>query len=147
MVEPRVRSVVAIAPYAGLSNAVMNLRHEYAVWLPKTFVKAGLKQLPSVLDIPADELDTTTELARHPVSALFVAGTEDKITPLADVEQLRALAAPISELIVVPDATHETVTYYMADLAPPVLAWLPNKVGQGEFVDSFVGTNAPISSQ
>jgi len=76
-----------------------------------------------------------------------VAGTEDKITPLADVEQLRALAAPISELIVVPDATHETVTYYMADLAPPVLAWLPNKVGQGEFVDSFVGTNAPISSQ
>ena len=41
-VEPRVRTVVAVAPYAGLSNAVLNLRHEYAAWLPKTLIKAGL---------------------------------------------------------------------------------------------------------
>ena len=93
-VEPRVRTVVAIAPYAGLSNAVLNLCHEYAGWLPKTFIKAGLKKLPSVLEIPAAELDTTTELARTPVTALFVAGAEDKITPVADVKQLHALAAP-----------------------------------------------------
>jgi pimeloyl-ACP methyl ester carboxylesterase len=128
--EPRIRTVVAITPYAGLSNTVLNLRHEYARWLPKTFVKAGLKKLPSVLGTTAGELDTTTELARHPVTALFVAGAEDKIAPVKDVEQLRALAAPGSELIVVPDATHESVTYFFPALVPPVLTWLSENCGQ-----------------
>jgi pimeloyl-ACP methyl ester carboxylesterase len=130
-VEPRIRTVVAFIPYAGLSNAVLNLRHEYADWLPKTFIKVGLKKLPSVLGVPAAELDTITELARHPVTALFVAGAEDKITPVADVAQLRALAAPGSKLIVVPTASHETATYFFADLVPPVLAWLSEKVDTG----------------
>jgi hypothetical protein len=56
-----------------------------------------------------------------------VAGGKDKIMPEADVEQLRNMAALGSELLVVPDATHETVTYYLADLMPPVLAWLTDK--------------------
>jgi pimeloyl-ACP methyl ester carboxylesterase len=59
-VEPRVRTVVAITPYAGLSNTVLNLRHEYARWLPKTLVKAGLKKLPPFWGSTAGELDTTT---------------------------------------------------------------------------------------
>jgi pimeloyl-ACP methyl ester carboxylesterase len=128
MVEPRVGPVVAIAPYANLSNAVMNLRQEYAAWLPKTLVKSGLNQLPVVLGVAANELDTTTEMTRSQVGALFVAGGEDEIMPKADVEQLYKLAAQRSKLIIVPDATHETVTYYMGDLAPPVLTWLTNKV-------------------
>jgi pimeloyl-ACP methyl ester carboxylesterase len=89
-----------------------------------------LKKLPAILEIPAGELDTTTELARRPVTALFVAGAEDKITPVADVERLHALAASGSELIVVPDATHEAVTYFFADLVPPVLTWLAENSGQ-----------------
>ena len=146
-VEPRVRTVVAITPYAGLSNAVLNLCREYAGWMPKTLIKAGLKKLPSVLETPAGKLDTTTELARCPVPGLFVAGAEDKITPPADVEQLFSLAAQGSELIVVPDATHEAVTYFFADLVPPVLAWLSGKSEPGHSVDFPAGTDAPIPSQ
>lgn len=127
MVEPRLQSVVAIAPYASLSNAVMNLRQEYANWMPKAILRAGLKQLPVVLKTNAAELDTTTKLASCPESAFFVAGADDKIVPVAEVKQLYALAQSLSELIVVPDATHETVTYYMDDLVPPVLSWLSRK--------------------
>jgi pimeloyl-ACP methyl ester carboxylesterase len=123
-VEPRVHSVVAIAPYASLSNSVLNICHAYAVWLPQPVIKSGLKKLPSVLHIPASEFDTTTVLSRKPVTALFVAGGEDKIAPVKDVEQLRALALPDSKIIVVPDATHEALTYYFSDLAPSVQAWL-----------------------
>jgi len=122
--EPRIRQVVAITPYAGLSNTVLNLRQEYADWLPQTLIMAGLKKLPAVLGTPADALDTTTLLSRHPVPALFVAGAKDKLTPEADVEQLLALAAPGSKLIVLPAATHETATYYFAELVPAVLRWL-----------------------
>ena len=59
----------------------------------------------------------------HPVSALFVSGTEDNIIPPADVQRLFGEALPGSELIVVPGATHETVTYHFNELVPPVLAW------------------------
>jgi len=123
-VEPRVGRVVAIAPYAELSNAVLNICHEYAGCLPQAFVKAGLKQLPSLLMVDPGQLDTTRLLARSPVAALFAAGTEDKITSVADVRRLYQEAAPGSELVVVPEATHEAVTYYFKDLVPPVLAWL-----------------------
>ena len=130
-VEPRVQMVVAITPYAGLSNTVLNLRHEYAGWLPKSLVKSGLKKLPAVLGTSAGELDTTTKLARHAVTALFVAATEDKITPATDVEKLHALASPGSKLLVLTNATHETVTYFLPDLVPPVLDWLAKKGGAG----------------
>jgi hypothetical protein len=63
-------------------------------------------------------------LARQPVAALFVAGGEDKISPEAEVRKLYAQALPGSELLVVPEASHESVTYYFNELALPVLAWL-----------------------
>jgi pimeloyl-ACP methyl ester carboxylesterase len=146
-VEPRVRTVVAITPYAGLSNAVLNLCHEYAGWMPRMFLRAGLKKLPSVLEIPAAELDITTELARSPVTALFLAAAEDRITPAADVEQLQALAAPGSKLMVVPEATHEAVTYFFADLVPPVLAWLSEAGGQGNATSLHHGAAVSTSSR
>jgi len=130
--ESRVDRVVAIAPFAALSSAVLNVRHEYARWLPPALIKAGLKKLPAVLNVEPDELNTSTVLARRPVTALFVVGTEDKITPLADVRKLYEESAPGSELIVVPEATHEAVTYYFQDLVPPVLAWLEGKGGQAK---------------
>jgi pimeloyl-ACP methyl ester carboxylesterase len=122
--EPRVGAAVAIAPYAVLSNAVLNIRREYAPLLPRALVKAGLRELPRVLEVPAGELDTTTVLARHPVPALFVAGAEDTITPAAEVRQLFEAVAPDSSLLVVPEATHETVPYFFDALLPPVLEWL-----------------------
>jgi len=123
-VEPRVHAVISIAPYASLSNAVMNIRRDYAPWMPPFFLRAGLHQLPMVLHLPPAELDSTTFLARQPVTALFIAGADDHIAPVAEVRKLRALAAPDSQLVIVPAATHEALSYYFNDLLPPVLAWL-----------------------
>lgn len=122
--DPRVDRVVAIAPFAGLSNVVLNICHEYAGWMPKSFPRAGVQRLPELLKIPAAELDTTTVLARHPVTALFVAGGDDKISPVSEVRKLYDAAGPASELFVVPQASHESVTYFFNGLVPPVLAWL-----------------------
>lgn len=128
--DPRVGRVVAIAPYVVLSNAVMNICHDYAGWLPRFAIRAGLKKLPSVLGVPGEDLDTTTVLARHPVTALFITGTEDTVIPPAEVRSLFKEALPDSELVVVPGATHETLPYLFDELIPPVLAWLdPGKPG------------------
>lgn len=131
-VDPRVGSVVAIAPYASLSNAVMNIRYDYANWMPKAVLRSGLEQLPSLLGVSASELDTTTVLERRPVTALFVAGAGDKIVPAKEVQQLCLLASPGSKLIVVPDATHEALTYFFTDLLPPVEAWLDGESTAGK---------------
>jgi pimeloyl-ACP methyl ester carboxylesterase len=123
-VNPAIDSVVAIAPYASLSNVVLNIRGEYAGLIPKFMVKEGIKKLPSLLQIQAIEFDTTTVLKRHPVKALFIAGGDDQISGVQEVEKVRALASPGSQLIVVPEATHEALTYYFKDLVPAVLPWL-----------------------
>jgi len=126
-VEPRVRRVVAIAPYAELSRSVLNVRRDYAGWIPEACVKAGLKKLPELLRVEPGELDTTTVLARAPVPALFVAGGLDDITPVSDVSRLHALAGTGSQLLVVPGTTHESLPYWMDRLADPVLTWLAGK--------------------
>jgi pimeloyl-ACP methyl ester carboxylesterase len=122
--EPRVRRVVAIGPYAELSRSVLNVRRDYAGWIPAACVQAGLNQLPALLNVEPGELDTTTVLARAPVAALFVAGGLDDIAPVSDVSRLHALAATGSQLRVLPRATHETLPYWMEDLAGPVVNWL-----------------------
>jgi dienelactone hydrolase len=122
--EPRVGSVVAIAPYAVLSNSVLNICREYAGWFPDSLLRCGLRQLPSVLEVEPGALDTTTVLARSPVTALFVAATGDKITPPSDVEKLHTQAVAGSRLLVVTDATHESLPYRFDDLVPLLLEWL-----------------------
>jgi len=122
--EPRVQKVVAIAPYGVLSDAVLNIARDYAKWFPTFFLRAGLKQLPAVLEVQPGDLDITTVLKRHPESALFVAAAQDKIMPLKDVNSLHELADSNSPMVVVPRATHEAVTYFFDDLVPPVTAWL-----------------------
>jgi pimeloyl-ACP methyl ester carboxylesterase len=92
--DPRVGKAVAIAPYCVLSNAVLNICHDYAGFLPQAFIRAGLEQLPILLGVPAEDLDTTTVLARHPVTALFVSGSEDSVIPSADVRKLFEEALP-----------------------------------------------------
>lgn len=123
-VESRVGHVVVIAPYAKLSSAVLNICHEYAPCLPRGLINSGLKELPGLLGVEPDALDTTTVLARNPVVALFVAGSQDKVTPVNDVRNLYEHAASGSELIIVPLATHESVPYFFDVLADPVGAWL-----------------------
>ena len=123
-VDPRIQSAVALAPYASLSNAVLNIRRDYANWVPAWIIRSSLIQLPRVLDLPPAELDTTTALRRRPVCALLVAGADDHIAPVPEVEQLQALLLPGSRLLVVPEATHESLTYYFSDLLEPVLTWL-----------------------
>jgi pimeloyl-ACP methyl ester carboxylesterase len=124
--DARVASAVAIAPYASLSNAVLNLCHEYSSWFPSCLLRAGLKHLPKLLEVAPQELDTTTVLSRQPVAALFVAGAEDRVIPPADVQGLFEQCATGSEFLIVPNATHEAIPYFFDDLAPPVLAWLRN---------------------
>ena len=122
--DPRVEKVVAIAPYAKLSNAVMNINHDYAGWVPAWLVRAGVKRLPAVLEVQPGELNMDAVLEQHPVPALFIAGANDTIAPPGEVRKLYDLATHGSEWLEVQRATHESLTYFFSDLAQPVIDWL-----------------------
>src|SRR5205814_358957 len=92
--------------------------------MPIPIVKAGLRNLPKHLDITPNELNTTEVVKREPFAALFIAGGDDHIVPPYDVERLSSMAGAGSKLIVVPNASHEAVTYYFDQLTEPVLDWL-----------------------
>ncbi len=124
--DPRVDAVVAIAPYPVLSNAVLNICHEYAHWMPKAFPRAGLKCLPACLGVEAEELDPLSVITKHPVAALFIAADGDAISPTTDVRRLFEAAGPESKFITVMNGTHETAPYFFDDLSAPVISWLKN---------------------
>jgi pimeloyl-ACP methyl ester carboxylesterase len=128
--EPRVQTVIAIAPYASLSNAVLNVARDYAPWVPKFIIKSGLKKLPAVLGVKPGDLDPAIVMTQSPVTALFVAGADDHIMPLADIERLQKPSRPNSKLIIVPQATHESVVYFFPELTAPILAWLDTQAGK-----------------
>lgn len=129
--ESRVGPVVAIAPYAVLSNAVINICDEYS-WLPLAFPRAGMKQVPSLLGVAADELDPLAIVGRHPVKCLLIAADDDKITPTADMQQLYQVLAQGSRLVVVPNSTHEIVAYQFSKVTPLVEDWLDNPAAKDD---------------
>lgn len=130
--NPRLRAAVAIAPYAVLSNAVLNVRREYAPLVPERCIRAGLKRLPGLLEVGPQELDTVTFLSRHPVDALLVAGGEDRIAPVEVVARLQSVNAFGSRLLVVPQATHETIPFLFAELVGPVVEWFSTRSSGAE---------------
>lgn len=127
--DPRLAATVAVTPYAELAAAALNIRDEYARWLPRGVARAGTRRLPAVLAVDADELNPAAVLARRPVRALFVAGDADRITPADDIRRLLERAAPGSALVLVPEAGHEAAPYFFEALRGPVTEWFARELG------------------
>jgi alpha-beta hydrolase superfamily lysophospholipase len=124
MTDPRVQKVVAMAPYADLSRAIMSITDQYARWLPNSFLRAGLRKLPEFLHVKPDELNPSSWMEQNQHRTLFVAGGADKIVTSDEVQRLYHLAGEGNELLVIPNAAHEPLPFYLDKLSEPVLRWL-----------------------
>ncbi len=122
--DDRIKRVVAMTPYGSLSNAVLNICHEYSRWLPDGLIRAGLKDLPRTLGVAPEELDTRTIMQRSPCDTFFIAGAQDRITPPEVVLELFAATTRQRQMLTVADATHEAAPYFFTDLEAPVVEWL-----------------------
>jgi pimeloyl-ACP methyl ester carboxylesterase len=122
--DPRVGPIVAVVPYAILSNAVVNICREYAPLMPLAFPRAGLKLVPGELGVAASDLDPLTVVRRHPVRCLLITSDGDKVTSPEDMRRLSDALAPNSRVAVVLNSTHETAAYQFGDVIPLVQDWL-----------------------
>ncbi|MBE7502281.1 MAG: alpha/beta fold hydrolase [Verrucomicrobiales bacterium] len=123
-VDPRVKAVVALAPYAELGTAILAIRDEYARWLPRRLVQAAARRLPGELAVPPASLDTEPFVTRSITPTLLVAAGHDPIAPPLTVGRLARLCAGPVKYLAVMAARHETLPYHLDELREPVLGWL-----------------------
>lgn len=122
--DPRVRAVVAMAPYAEFGPAAVGLRDEYVSWLPAGWARSIAYWLPRLLAVPGDGLDTTPFVERSRVATFFIAAGHDPIAPAPTVARLARLAPGPVQYRAVLSARHETLPYKLRELRTPVLEWL-----------------------
>ncbi len=126
--DPRVKTVVAMAPYARLSTAMEGIRQTYAKWVPAMWVQAAAKDLPGLLAESGDALDTTSIAGRIRVPVLFVAGGRDVVAPVGDVRELQWSVVADSKMVVLEEAIHESLPYDFQRLGPVVREWFEERL-------------------
>lgn len=121
--EPRVRSGVAISPYARLGDAVEGLREDYAAWLPAGVIRRATEKIPALIGVEPVGLDPLDWIRKDPVTALFVAAGDDVVAPPEAVRNLARAAGP-SPVIEVEGVGHEMLPFQVDELREPVERWL-----------------------
>jgi pimeloyl-ACP methyl ester carboxylesterase len=122
--DPRIRAVVAMAPYAALEPAVLGLAAEYAPWLPRSWLRQAVRRLPGILGVAPELLDTAPFLAGSSTPTLFVAAGHDPIAPPSDVARLARMHGGPAKYLPVLAARHESLPYHFNELRLPVSDWL-----------------------
>jgi pimeloyl-ACP methyl ester carboxylesterase len=125
--DPSLDSVVAIAPYARLSDAIERIRADFVPWVPRAAVAAAIAQLPAVIGVQASDLDTLSHEGRSRFPALLIAGGLDVIAPVKEVESLQNRCAPGSKLWVLDSANHESLPFLFNEISVPVEHWLKDR--------------------
>ncbi len=124
MRDSRISTMVAMAPYDRLSDAMEGLRSSYSAWVPASWVRQAARKLPALMGIAPGGLDTGPALGARTVPTLLIAGESD---PVASVAAIRGLATRLgsgSRVMVLPNSGHEEIPYEFDALGQPVEDWL-----------------------
>jgi len=121
--DPRIQTVVAIAPYDDPEQAAKRLAKELKIPVsPKT--------LNSAMDIAARRLDlkwsdwSGDRAAKNlKTPALYIGGGHDRISLPSEIQKMTKDSPPGSQEIMVPDVNHFVLGYLLHELAVPVENW------------------------
>jgi pimeloyl-ACP methyl ester carboxylesterase len=122
--DPRIDSVVAIAPYARLGEAVEGIRADFASWVPSWLIRSGVRALPRFLDVPAAHLDPIQLPPRPSIPTLFVAAENDTVARPEAVEELWRQWGPAARMLTVGDSAHEDLPFRFPEIAGALESWL-----------------------
>jgi pimeloyl-ACP methyl ester carboxylesterase len=111
--DPRVTSVVAVAPFASLREVVGDYRRRYLPWplrsIPDAWFQSAVDQAGELAAFDPDATSPLRAAARSSARLLLLHGTADAQIPLRHSLALSQAAAPRSKLVPVPGATHASV--------------------------------------
>ena len=121
--DPRVRAVVAIAPYNQPEQALERLGREKNVSISIEVLKEALSLVATRLDMRWADWSAATALHQLKEPVLLIGGGKDTICSTNDLHVLEEAAPSGSKGILVPEANHWSVGYSFHEIAEPVTAW------------------------
>jgi pimeloyl-ACP methyl ester carboxylesterase len=128
--DPRVRTVVSIAPYNRPGEAVERFAEMFLkVKIPKKVIQAGVAGAASKLGVKWSDWSAETSLRRIRQPVLFISGGKDTICRREDIAALTKAAGGKAKGLEIPEAHHILLGAWMHGLIEPVKTWLAEHLG------------------
>jgi pimeloyl-ACP methyl ester carboxylesterase len=112
-IDPRVRAVVAVAPFMSLHAVVPSYVRHYlpgiAALVPDAFVEAGIQQAGQLGDFDPRAASPLLAIAGTAAHVLLIHGQADHHIPVAHSVALSEAAPDKTKLVIVPDDDHFSI--------------------------------------
>jgi len=118
---------VAIAAYNQPAEAIPRFAKDMQLPFSQEKVRRAATIAEAKLGIHWSDLSGENAIKQIKVPLFFIGGQNDIISPPEDQMLFKQLAAPGSQMLLIPGANHEVVGYWMHGLATPVTAWFEEK--------------------
>ncbi len=127
--DPRIQTVVALAPYNHPEEALVRFAHAMKMPIGTRTLREGTKIAASKLDLNWSELSGEYAVKHLTQPALFVGAGRDSISTPEDLKTLEGLAPKGSSLLTVPQANHFAIGFCFRELQAPVTNWFQAHLG------------------
>jgi pimeloyl-ACP methyl ester carboxylesterase len=122
--DPRIRTVVAIAPHNQLEQAFERTAREMKATVPAAELQEALAQVAARLDIQWPDWSGEAAMRKLKRPVLLIGGGTDTVVSTNDLRVLEQAAPHGSKALVVRDADHGSVKYWFHEIEEPIKAWL-----------------------
>jgi len=121
--DPRVLTVVALAPYNQPEQAFERMAREHNSSISPLALQEAMSLVAARLDIHWADWSGAAALRQITMPVLLVGGGKDNISSTDDLKALKQTAPPGSKSLLVADADHGSIGYWFHEIAEPIKAW------------------------
>ena len=126
--DDRVRTVVAIAPYNHIEDAVERLTQDFHMHLSHRTAEKAMALAAARLNLNWDDWSGEAAIRQVKAPVLLIRGGRDTLCRPEDMMALRNAATGQTKAIVVPVANHDVIGFWFHGLRDPVEAWFHEKL-------------------
>jgi pimeloyl-ACP methyl ester carboxylesterase len=126
--DERVDAIVAIAPYDKLEPAFQRMAKNEDITISDGVLRESLQIVAAKLDIRWSDWSGSEAIRRIKKPVLLISGGRDSVSPPQDIELLQGAARPGSKALVISDATHENVWYWIDEISKPTMQWFTEHI-------------------
>jgi pimeloyl-ACP methyl ester carboxylesterase len=126
--DARVGAVVAIAPYNQPDDAIARFAEMEKVPIPGRMVRSAAASAASKLDLKWNEWSAEAAMRQLKQPVLLIGGGKDPVSRPEDILRLKQAAGGESKSLMVPEADHYVLGFWMQDLTEPITTWFRERL-------------------
>ena len=126
--DPRVRTVVAIAPYNQPEEAIRRFADMAGGRVPTRILRGGAAAAAAKLELNWKDWSGEAGLRQLQCPVLLIGGAKDPICQPADIEALQKAAGGETKTLVLPEANHYVVGVSFKELTEPITDWFRERL-------------------